>query len=168
MDTIVRNIEEQDIDRLATYANNRKIWLNLRNYFPHPYSKEDAAGFYKMITDKQNPNKIFAVATSEGFIGIVGIHPLTDIYSKTAELGYWIGEPYWGQGHMSRAVNWMKDYTWKETDFLRIEAGVFEPNMGSMRVLEKCGFHKESVRKNRLIKDDKVYDEHMYVLLRPE
>ena len=115
-----------------------------------------------------SPNKIFAIANEEGFIGIVGIHPLTDIYARIADLGYWLGEPHWGKGHASRAVQLMIDYTWQETQVLRIEAGVFDHNPASMRVLEKCGFYKEAVRKNRLIKDGKLYDEHMYVLLRPE
>lgn len=165
--TKIRPIVKEDANRLAEYANNRKIWLNLRDYFPHPYSIDDAYGFIEMINGP-SPNKIFAIANEEGFIGIVGIHPLTDIYARIADLGYWLGEPHWGKGHASRAVQLMIDYTWQETQVLRIEAGVFDHNPASMRVLEKCGFYKEAVRKNRLIKDGKLYDEHMYVLLRPE
>ena len=164
--TTIRPIVKEDAKRIAKYANNREIWLNLRDYFPHPYSLDDAYGFVEMVNGPGS-NKIFAIANEEGFIGVVGIHPLTDIYGRTAELGYWLGEPYWSKGHVSKAVELMIDYTWQETDIIRIEAGVFDYNPASMRVLEKCGFYEEAIRKNRLIKDGKICDEHMYVLLRP-
>lgn len=164
--TEIRPIVKEDAKRIALYANNREIWLNLRDYFPHPYNIDDAHGFIEMV-NCQGPNKIFAIANKEGFIGVVGIHPLTDIYHCTAELGYWLGEPHWGQGHVTKAVNMMVDYTWKETKLERIEAGVFDFNLASMRVLEKCGFAKEAIRKKRLVKDGKLCDEHMYFLLRP-
>lgn len=164
--TTIRQIVKEDARRLAEYANNREIWLNLRDYFPHPYTLDDAFDFIEMVNGS-GPNKIFAIANEQGFIGVVGIHPLTDIYSRTAEFGYWLGEPHWRKGHVSKAVELMVKYTWLETDILRIEAGVFDYNPASMRVLEKCGFYKEAVRKNRLVKNGKLCDEHMYVMLRP-
>ncbi len=167
MVTKVRPIVEDDAKRIAKYANNIKIWLNLRDYFPYPYAIDDAHAFIKMV-QSPSPNKIFAIANNEGFIGVVGIHPLTDIYNCTAELGYWIGEPHWGKGHVTRAVEWMVNYTWQTTNIVRIEAGVFDYNPASMKVLEKCSFYKEGVRKKRLIKDGRLSDEHMYVTFRPD
>lgn len=164
--TELRKIVKEDASRIAEYANNREIWLNLRDYFPHPYTIEDAHGFIEMVSSS-GPNEIFAIANEEGFIGVVGIHPLTDIYKSTAELGYWLGEPHWGKGHVTKAVDMMVDYTWEKTEIERIEAGVFDYNPASMRVLEKCGFEKEAIRQKRLIKDGKLCDEHMYFKLRP-
>lgn len=167
MNIQVRPITKEDAPRLVKYANNRKIWLNLRDYFPHPYKMDDAIWFIEMCNSHET-NKIFAISTEDGFVGIVGVHPLTDIYAQTGELGYWLGEEYWGNGYTSHAVRWMVNYTWGQTDLQRLEAGVFEHNVASMQVLEKCGFEKECIKRRRLKKDGEFYDEHFYGMIRPE
>lgn len=163
----IRPLLFKDAERLAEYANNKKIADNLRDYFPQPYSLNDATGFIEFV-QKDDGNYIFAITLSNEFVGIMGAHSLTDIYRTTAEVGYWLGEPFWGQGITKKALKLLDDWLWKETSFVRLEAGVFEPNIGSMKVLEANGFQLESIRKKRLIKNGQIYDEYMYSKLRQE
>ena len=167
MSLTIRPITKEDAPRVALFADNKKIWDNVRDYFPHPYLLPDAIDFIEMVNDHKT-NKIFAIANEDGLIGVIGLHPFTDIYRYTAEIGYWTGEPFWGMGYATQAVRWIVEYTWRATQIVRIEAGVFPFNIASMRVLEKCGFHKEGIKRNYLYKNDKICDEHTYVLLRPD
>ncbi len=167
MSVQIRNLEKEDARRLALYANNKKIWDNVRDYFPYPYRLEHAQEFIEMANAHET-NKIFAIAIEEGIIGVVSIQPFTDIYRYTAELGYWIGEPFWGKGYTSTAVNWITKFTWEHTEIIRIEAGVFPFNHGSIKVLEKCGYTREGIKKNFICKNDVIYDEHIYVMLKPQ
>lgn len=167
MECAIRKIRRDDANQLMHCANNRRIWLNLRDYFPHPYTLEDAHSFIEMCASHPL-NKVFAITLSDKFIGIVGIHPMSDIYRHTAEIGYWLGEDFWGKGFTSFAVDWMIKYTWSSTDIVRLEAGVFAHNLASMAVLEKHRFIKECVKTKRIIKDGIQIDEHFYALLRPQ
>ena len=161
-----RPLRKEDAPRMAELANNRNIWDHVRDFFPHPYQLQDALDFIDLM-NQPGPDRVFGIHTEEGFCGAVGVHPLKDIYRYTAELGYWIGEPYWGLGIATSAVKWVVSDTWRKTDLQRLEAGVFDYNKASMRILEKCNFKKECIQKNRLMKNGKLYDEHLYAILRP-
>jgi RimJ/RimL family protein N-acetyltransferase len=83
------------------YANNRKVWLNLRDAFPHPYAEASAAAFLDMV-GRQSPATLFAIATQEEAIGGIGLSLNQDVHRLTAEMGYWLGEPYWGKGVVTK------------------------------------------------------------------
>ena len=89
-----------------------------------------------------------------------------DIYRKNAEIGYWLGEAYWGNKIISTAIMDVVKYTFANYDIHRIYAGVFEYNVASMRVLEKAGFVKEAVLRKSLTKEGKLFDEHIYAKYR--
>src|SRR6476646_4590399 len=99
----IRPFREEDAEAVQRYANNRKIWLNLRDLFPHPYSLETARGLMKVLAG-QKPLTTFAIASESEAIGCIGLHFGEDVHRKTAELGYWLGEPFWGRGIMTVAV----------------------------------------------------------------
>jgi GNAT superfamily N-acetyltransferase len=152
-------------EQLAYIANNYNIAKFMRNRFPHPYSYDDAKNFIGWIQENYN-NLVFAIECDGIIVGSIGLFPGDDIYCATAELGYWIGEEYWGRGIASAALLQMVDYVFANFSFNKIKAHVFHPNTASMRVLEKCGFCKESVLKASVYKYDEYLDEHLYAVFR--
>lgn len=152
---------------MARIANNAKIAANLRDGFPHPYTEGDAEKFILFAThDKKS--KVFAIEWEGLHVGNVGLHRKEDIYKDTAEIGYFIGEDYWGKGIATSAVALAVRYGFEEMDLRRIDAGVFDYNVGSMRVLEKCGFQKEGIARHAAFKLGKVLDEHRFAIVRDE
>src|SRR5579862_5708430 len=99
----VRSWRATDADALARYANNRNIWINLRDAFPHPYSKRDAHEFLKSITTRA-AETLFAIAVEGEAVGGIGfvLHP--DVERVSAEIGYWLAEPFWGRGIATDAL----------------------------------------------------------------
>ena len=160
----LRSFELADAERIALLANNKKIWINLRDGFPHPYSVEDAVHFIEKC-QKMKPKSVFAIIYKEELCGSIGIFPMQDVYRKSAEIGYWIGEEYWGKGIAARAVEKIVQYGFENFDIVKIFAGIFSNNRASERVLEKNGFIKEAVLKKAVFKNDEFLDEHRYALL---
>lgn len=148
---------------LAALANNHKIWINLKDVFPHPYTLADA---YEWVNFAQKEAQNYAIEYDGKAVGGIGLLFKDDIYRKNAEIGYWLGEPYWGLGIVTEAINQVVQNAFAQYEINRIYAGVFEYNPASMRVLEKAGFEKEAILKKSLIKDGKLYDEHIYVKFR--
>jgi RimJ/RimL family protein N-acetyltransferase len=164
-EVVIREIENSDLQLLAKYANNPKVAINLRDAFPNPYALEDAIRFKEAI-DKQNPKTIFAIEFKGEYVGNISLSPGTDVYRKSAEIGYFIGEPFWNMGIMSKAVDLITEWGFKTLDIVRIYTGVFEFNKASQRVLEKCGFSKEAVFRKSICKYDLIYDEIRYAKLK--
>lgn len=163
-DISLRPLVAADKNRLAELANNWKVAVNLRDGFPHPYTMADAEKFIQTFA-VQEPQQIFAIDYKGEYAGNIGLHKGTDVYRKTAEIGYFLGEPFWNKGIMTKAVKLICDYGFANLDIVRIHAGIFEFNKASMRVLEKCGFKRESVAEKAIIKNNKIYDEIRYAKL---
>lgn len=156
-----------DAARLVKLANNEKIARNLRDGFPNPYTLDDANYFLENFTN-QDPVTFFGIEYEGEYVGNISLVPGQDIYRKSAEIGYFIGEPYWNRGIMPTAVNLITDYGFRQLGFIRIHTGVFEYNMASMRVLEKCGFVKEGIFRKSIFKQNKIWDEVRYSKINPE
>jgi RimJ/RimL family protein N-acetyltransferase len=161
----IRPWVEQDAVAIQRHANNRKIWINLRDIFPHPYSLQDARSFLGFVL-KEEPATTFAIATASEAIGCIGLRLGNDVHRKTAELGYWLGEPFWGRGIMSEAVAAFTRWAFKAFDLQRIFAEPFEDNAASARVLEKAGFVCEGRLRANVLKDGKRLDSFLYALVR--
>ena len=161
MNIKLRRLQNSDAEQLAKLANNKKVWDNVRDLMPHPYGIKDAE-FFINLTKKEDPEVNFAIVRDEELCGVIGLSPQSDVNRLSAELGYWLGEPYWGQGIATRAVDLITAYGFEELGMVRIYAGVYEYNLGSMRVLEKNGFVKEGVARMSVIKNGRMYDEHRY------
>jgi RimJ/RimL family protein N-acetyltransferase len=164
-DVILRELMESDLEKLAIYANNDKVSINLRDGFPKPYTIESARNFKKMV-DAQRPKTFFAIEYQNEYAGNISLSIGTDVYRKSAEIGYFIGEPFWNKGIATKAVNLITEWGFSQLDIVRIYTGVFEYNLASQRVLEKCGFVKEAVFIQSLCKNDKLYNEIRYAKIR--
>lgn len=154
-----------DIPSLVKYANNSKIAANLTDQFPHPYKWENGEAFVEMAT-KNDPTTIFAIDINGEATGGIGLHIQTDIHKKNMELGYWIAQPFWGKGIMTKAVLQMVEYGFKTFDIERIFACPFGTNIGSQKVLEKAGFILEAKIEKNLFKNEEFLDEMIYAVRR--
>ena len=154
----------EEIQRLA---NNHAIAINLRDAFPYPYTIEDAATFLELAANGAL-GKVYGVYDGDIFVGCCSLIPQQDIYRLNAEIGYWIGEPYWGKGYATEVVKLLLNVAFEELNLSRVYAHIFEFNKGSMRVLEKAGFHKEAIIKSSIIKEGKIFDEHLYSIRKDE
>lgn len=161
----LRNWQPKDIRSLVKNANNKKIWDNLRDEFPYPYT-EMAAKQWIEIANREKPLRNFAIVYKEEAVGGIGINILTDVFRKNAEIGYWVGEKYWNSGIATNALKAMTAYTFENFEVVRIFAHVFENNISSIKVLEKCGFLHEAKLKNSIIKNNQLQDCYIYALLK--
>jgi len=148
------------------HANNIKIWRNLRDGFPHPYTKK-AAEDWLAITKNEETNLLLAIEYNGEAIGSIGAMFKDDVYRINAEIGYWLSEEYWGKGIVSEATTLLVDHIFRSYPLItRVYADLFSYNPASAKVLQKCGFHLEAIHKNAVIKDGQVLDEHRYVKFR--
>ncbi len=160
----IRNFRPDDVESIARYANNRAVWRNLRDRMPHPYSVDDAVRFLEMIAH-QSPPTSFAIAVGSEACGAIGLELHDDVFRRTAEIGYWLGEPFWGRGIATEAVRALTDYALRTFDLCRIEAGVYEWNPASMRVLEKAGYTLEARLRKSVTKDGQTIDRLLYAFV---
>jgi RimJ/RimL family protein N-acetyltransferase len=155
-----------DKESLTENAHNINIWNNVRDYFPHPYTEDDAEQFIRMVMDKPKPLTDFALEIGGQAVGGIGVIPQTDVHKITMEIGYWLGEKYWNEGIMTNAVRQMIEYTFGNFPVTKIYAPIFEFNIASMRVLEKAGFVREAILKKSAIKNGKTIDLYYYGLVK--
>ena len=160
----LRAFRDSDSKRLAELCNNKRIWDNLRDYIPFPYTENNANDFIKYC-QRENPQFTFAIEYNGEFVGTIGLVRQTDVYKLSAEIGYWIGEPYWGMGIATKAVRLITEYGFSTLGLVRIYTGVFDFNKASQRVLEKAGFNLECIFEKSVFKNDKICDESRYGLI---
>ncbi len=158
----LRRWQAGDEPALVKYANNDQIFKNLTDDFPNPYTWKDAEDWIKLCDTETNPTN-FAIELNHEAVGGIGIMLEKGIHRQTAEIGYWLGEPFWGQGIMTEVVKEMSDYAFHNFDIHRLAATVFEYNYASMKVLEKAGFVFEAILKENSTKDAQLWDDHIYV-----
>ncbi len=154
-----------DLHDLVKYANNWNVAKNLTDKFPHPYTKNDGVAFLEFAIEG-NPISIFAIEVAGEAAGGIGIHPQNDIFKKNAELGYWLAEPYWGQGIISNAIKQMVDFAFTTFDIERVYAKPFGTNIASQKVLEKNNFLLEGRFEKVLFKNGEYLDELVYAVRR--
>ena len=166
-DIRLRSLRYSDRENLARLANNKKIWQNLRDMFPHPYHIEDAEKFIDSVK-LQDPQVIFAIDYMYQLAGVIGMVLQVDVYRKSAEIGYWIGEPFWNKGIATAALQLATDHGFSTLKLERIFAGVFSFNEASKKVLEKCGYQLEGISRRAVFKNSKFWDELRYAKLKEE
>lgn len=152
-----------DEPSLVRHANNYKIWRNLRDGFPHPYTLADAKQWISLAEQKA-PQTLLAVEVGGEAVGSVGLFPKGDIERFSAEIGYWLGEAFWGKGIATAAVRTLSTYGLRELGLTRIFAVPLVRNPASIRVLEKAGYVREGVLRRSAIKEGIVVDQVLYAL----
>ncbi len=162
---VIRDWSREDVASIAKYANNRNIAMWLRDRFPHPYTLCDAKAFLSVVFE-QDPRIAFAVATNVEAIGGIGLEFGADVHRFTAELGYWLAEPFWGRGIMSEAVRRFTAWAFENLEVYRISAAVFADNAASVRVLEKAGFQREARLRASVFKDGRILDQWLYAKIK--
>ena len=162
MNYTLRPFRDSDLTHLVKYANNYNIAKYLTNQFPHPYTDEDGQKFISSVSNN-DPINVFAIEINGEAAGAIGIFPQSDIHEKNAEMGYWLAEPFWGNGIITRAIGEIVEYGFKTFDISRIYARPFSVNPASQRVLEKVGFTCEARLKDAVYKNGHYMDELIYV-----
>ena len=162
----LRSWRRGDAKSLIRHADDREVWRNLGDAFPHPYTSKDARWWLEGGHETRNELAL-AIDLGEGVAGGLGLQFRTDpIFRGTAEVGYWLGRAWWGRGIMTHALQAFVPWAFERFDLIRIEAGVFETNPASARVLEKAGFALEARLARSVIKDGQVLDRLLYVRFR--
>ena len=159
----IRKWKLSDARDLAVALSNKKVQDNLRDGLPYPYTEQDGRDFISaMLSADENETFSFAIIVDNIAIGSIGIFRKSNIHRRTAELGYYIAEEYWGKGIMTEAVRQICEYVFSKSDIIRIFAEPFAYNIASCRVLEKAGFQCEGTLRSNAIKNGKVIDMKMY------
>ncbi|MDX9974431.1 MAG: GNAT family N-acetyltransferase [FCB group bacterium] len=162
---IIRPHRWGDEESLARYANNPNVSRFLSDIFPCPYTLEDAKRFIAIREKDEDPRTHFAIVRGDGVIGGVGFTPFEGNARLTAEIGYWLGEPFWGQGIATEALKLVSALAFEQYGLIRLQARVLEGNAASMRVLEKAGYSLEARMARSCVKDGRIFDVFQYVLL---
>ncbi|MDE5721247.1 MAG: GNAT family N-acetyltransferase [Clostridia bacterium] len=163
MDCTIRPCKLDDAESMAELLNNKKIMDNLRDGLPYPYTADDAREYINFILNSdKNSTFAFAIVYEEKVVGCVGVFRQDNVYYRTAEMGYYVGEKYWNMGIATCAIRKVCKNVFDNTNIIRIYAEPFARNIASCRVLEKAGFTCEgtlrsSIVKNGIIEDSKIY-----------
>jgi RimJ/RimL family protein N-acetyltransferase len=161
----LRPFRDGDQASIVRNANNRKIWINLRDRFPHPYTSADADAWVRQVAGQDPPTQC-AIEVGGEAVGGIGITLQDDVHRRSAEIGYWLGEPFWGRSIMSEAVPAFTAYAFATFDLCRIYATVFEWNPSSGRILEKAGYRLEGRLRKSVTKDGRTIDQLLYACVR--
>ncbi len=161
----VRPWQRGDEASLARHANNRNVWINLGDRFPHPYTLADAESWISGVTAMERPTH-FAITMSRDAVGGIGFELQEDIYRRSAMLGFWLGEAYWGKGITTAAVKAVTAHAFAAFGLCRLYAYVFERNPASMRVLEKAGWGCEARLRKAATKEGRTFDLYLYTMIK--
>lgn len=153
--------EPSDAPALVRHGNNREVWKNLREGFPHPYTAADATRWLTLQIGKPEPVD-FAIEYEGGAVGAIGFVRGSDVERMSSEIGYWLGEEVWGRGIATAAVRTATSYGFEVMRLSRIFALPFAYNRASHRVLEKCGYEREGTLRNSALKDGRLVDQLLF------
>jgi ribosomal-protein-alanine N-acetyltransferase len=159
----IRSWRPGDEASLVRDADNRNIWLTVRDRFPHPYTPAHADAWIARVTSDR-PETHFAIDLGGQAVGGIGLDLQEDVARYSAELGYWLGEAYWGRGIMTAAVARFTEYAFRSFELCRIYAMVFETNPASCRVLERAGYTLEGRFRHAVYKDGRILDQYVYAV----
>lgn len=164
-DCLLRPWRLEDKPSLLLHANNRNIWRNLTEMFPHPYTEADA-DHWLSIASAPGPSIHLAIELYGQAVGGIGVIASGGIGRYTGQFGYWLGEAIWGRGVATAAARALAAHALARPRFARLEASVFAWNAASMRVLEKVGFVREGILRKSAFKDGRLIDSVIYALVR--
>jgi [ribosomal protein S5]-alanine N-acetyltransferase len=155
----VRPWRRGDVDALVVHANDAEVARQLRDRFPHPYTRANAVAFIQHATEE--PGNL-AIDVDGEAVGAIGYISGSDIERYSAEIGYWLGRRYWGRGIATDALRTLTEHLFREQHLLRLFALPFADNAASLRVLEKAGYEREGLLRSSSVKHGAPRDQYMY------
>ncbi|UYZ58454.1 GNAT family N-acetyltransferase [Hymenobacter latericus] len=164
----LRPFAAADAPALARHANDRDIWLNLRDRFPHPYSLADAEWYLGFVQHEGAADVHLCIEVDGEATGSISVLFQGDVHRREAEIGYWLGRAHWGRGIATAAVQALTAYALGNFDVCRLYATVFEHNLASARVLEKAGYTLEARLRKSITKDGQTLDGLLYAFINSE
>ncbi len=169
MECKIREWQIEDAENLALVINNKKIQDNLRDGLPYPYTADNAREYItSMLAADKDETYAFAITVDDKAIGSIGVFRCNNIHVRSAEMGYYIAESYWGKGIGTSAVKQTCSYIFENTDIIRIFAEPFAYNTASCHILEKAGFQCEGILRKNAIKNGVILDMKMYALIKED
>jgi ribosomal-protein-alanine N-acetyltransferase len=166
MRCFVRPWRLADVDALVRHANNVAVAKQLRDRFPHPYTRANAMAFLKFATQDTDPSNL-AIEVHGEAVGGIGFVTGSDVERFSAEIGYWLGEAHWGRGIATEALMLLTDDVFRRRNMLRVFALPFADNIASTRVLEKAGYVREGILRASAVKFGQPRDQAMYSRINP-
>ena len=163
----IRDFLPEDVKSLVKYANSYAVSRFLRDAFPHPYTQDDAERWINFVT-QDSFNLAFAIADENELIGGIGAMPNQDVNRFTSEIGYWLAEPFWNKGIITKAVRTFCGYLFANYNFNHLTASVYEGNAASIKVVQKVGFVLEGVMRKNVFKENRFLDQYIYGLLKED
>ena len=168
-DTIkMRRLEHDDIAKIIEYASDIEVAKN--TFAPHPYPPEAAIEFVTVTREAWNKDEgyVFGLVEKESgdFLGAMGLHP--EEKHHLAEVGYWIGKPYWGKGYATQALRLIIQFAFESTNLNRIQARHFTSNPASGRVMQKADMTYEGTSRQAIFHRDGYKDTVLYAILRED
>ncbi len=161
----LRPYRDDDTPDLIALIGTREVAANSLR-IPHPYTEKDAKDFLVRIRNGTETRAAITLRDDGHLIGGVGLRFGFD--HQHAELGYWIGVPYWGNGYATEAARAMVRYGFETLQLHRIFASHFKHNAASGRILVKLGMRHEGCQREHIRKWDQFVDLELYGLLRQE
>ena len=165
----LRPFSEQDADRVAQLAGNPQLQKTVLA-LPYPYTRQNALDWiatHREDFESDSRYEMAVVLKESGLlIGCMGL--MCEPAHRRAELGYWIGQPYWGQGYATEAAQAIIRFGFEIKNLHRIDCTYFSSNPASGRVMQKCGMEYEGTRKDFFLKDGRFLDGIFYGLVRPQ
>lgn len=161
MKVVLRRFRADDEAAIAMNANDRDVWRNLRDRFPHPYTLADARAWIANV-----PETNWVIEVDGVFTGGIGWTRGEDVFRRSAEIGYWLGRAHWGKGIATEALRIATARAFEATDIVRLHSGVFAWNRASARVMEKNGYVLEGRMRSAVWKDGQLVDELLYAKVR--
>ncbi|HVF34441.1 MAG TPA: GNAT family protein [Candidatus Saccharimonadia bacterium] len=162
---VLRPFRSTDLDELVALADNERVSAMLRDRFPFPYTRADGVAFLADTAGARDDWRL-AIEVDRRFAGSVGFRPGSDVHRHTAEVGYWLGEPYWGRGLVTAALRAATPVAMDALKLHRVAAGVYSGNPASARVLEKAGYEHEGTLRCAVVKRGRLHDVELYARVR--
>lgn len=163
---LVRSWEMPDADALVRHADNINVSRQLRDRFPNPYTISAARAFLEQVVPVR-PVTNFAIEVEGEAAGGIGFAAGTDVERFSAEIGYWLGEAFWGRGIVTEAVSLVTEHVFATMNLLRLFALPFADNLASVRVLEKAGYAREGLLRSASVKFGQPRDQLIYAMINP-
>jgi RimJ/RimL family protein N-acetyltransferase len=159
--SVVRSFRPSDAASMTKHIGTYRV-ARYMSAVPHPYTREDAEQWIAIATGR-DPQTHFGIAVNDEIVGGIGVEPDGQrVCAHDAEIGYWLGESFWGRGIMSEAVVALSEWAFTELGRIRLHATVYAPNVASTRVLEKAGYEFEGRLRSRYLRDGEFIDGFLY------